>query len=407
LRIKTFQTLGILLINVFLFAATPVNIALWDFEEFGISLLDSRALSNRLRTLIIEYPQYQLLERNKMDEILKEQGFQQSGCVSDACIVEAGQLLGVQQMLFGSFGHIGSTYTVDMRIIDVKTGKVFSTSKNDLSGPIDNVLKNGLKTSLDKLFNMESSINVNTIPPGADISVGNISKGVTPIKLYNLLTGSPFEISIYKEGYRELVKTLQLRRGENLSVTYPLERLKGKLTVNGIPPKATVEIGSIATEHTPVNEFPLETGEYPIIINKPGYKEFYRNTLITADNLTTLDYKLEQLSLGKALLYSGLFPGMGQIYQGDKIKGLIFAAAGLVTELFVVGSQIMYVNNKNDWIEKREAYNQNLTQPEKWPQQLKELNESFDRLKTVEDIRNGSLGAFGLIWTINIIEVAL
>ena len=44
--------------------------------------------------------------------MLKEQGFQQSGCVSSECAVEAGKLLGVDQIVTGSIGKIGSYYTV-------------------------------------------------------------------------------------------------------------------------------------------------------------------------------------------------------------------------------------------------------------------------------------------------------
>ena len=43
-----------------------------------------------------------MMERGLMDEILTEQGFQQTGCASDECIVEMGKLVGVKQIIGGS-----------------------------------------------------------------------------------------------------------------------------------------------------------------------------------------------------------------------------------------------------------------------------------------------------------------
>ena len=59
-----------------------------------------------------------------MVEILKEQGFQQTGCVSNECVVEIGALLGVQQMISGSIGRVGETYTIDIELISVQTGEI-------------------------------------------------------------------------------------------------------------------------------------------------------------------------------------------------------------------------------------------------------------------------------------------
>ncbi len=62
----------------------------------------------------------------KVEDILSEQGLQQTGaCANDQCVAEVGHLLGVELMLAGYIGYIGSTYSVDVRIIDVKTRKIY------------------------------------------------------------------------------------------------------------------------------------------------------------------------------------------------------------------------------------------------------------------------------------------
>ena len=63
-----------------------------------------------------------MVERNQMEEILNEQGFQQSGCTSAECAAEVGALLGVQNMVSGSFGLLGNTYTIDAKLCIYRVG---------------------------------------------------------------------------------------------------------------------------------------------------------------------------------------------------------------------------------------------------------------------------------------------
>ena len=68
-----------------------------------------------------------------MDAILQEQGFQQTGACSDAsCIVEVGQLLAVHKMLGGSIGLVGRAYSINLRIIDVQSGKIERQVSHDI-----------------------------------------------------------------------------------------------------------------------------------------------------------------------------------------------------------------------------------------------------------------------------------
>lgn len=87
-----------------------------------------------------------------MNEILKEQGFQLTGCTSSECLVEAGQLLNVEQMLGGSVGKIGNTYTIEIRLIDILTGKILAMATEDIEGKIDDVLKIGISNAVFKLI---------------------------------------------------------------------------------------------------------------------------------------------------------------------------------------------------------------------------------------------------------------
>jgi hypothetical protein len=81
-----------------------------------------------------------------VDEILTEQGFQQSGCTSDECAVEVGALLGVQYMVSGSIGRLGETYTIDAKIVSIETGATTESRNVTYIGKVD-----GLVTEIEIL----------------------------------------------------------------------------------------------------------------------------------------------------------------------------------------------------------------------------------------------------------------
>ena len=109
-------------LSVYSQGTEKISIAVSDFEAKGISNDEAAIITNRIRSELTKTGVFTVVERGQMESVLKEQGFQQSGCTTDECIVEVGQLLNVKQMVAGSIGKIGSILTISARIIDVATG---------------------------------------------------------------------------------------------------------------------------------------------------------------------------------------------------------------------------------------------------------------------------------------------
>ena len=116
------------------------NIAVLDLDPTGIAEADAQFLSERLRTELFETGYYQVIERNKMQEILKEQGFQNSGCTSVQCAVEIGELLNVKGIVAGAIGKIDDIYSISLRLIEVQTGAIMRTATEDYRGSLSEVL---------------------------------------------------------------------------------------------------------------------------------------------------------------------------------------------------------------------------------------------------------------------------
>ena len=139
-----FTFVYVLVINTIM--AKPLTIAVLDFEGKDISDSEASILTDRLRNELIKSGNYNVLERSLMEEILNEQGLQQTGiCNSSDCAVEIGNMLGVEQLVGGSIGKIGSLFTISARIIEVETGKIINSANYDHNGNIEDLVTIGMK----------------------------------------------------------------------------------------------------------------------------------------------------------------------------------------------------------------------------------------------------------------------
>jgi len=138
--------------QVFCFISAQTTIAVIDFDARGISADEVATLTDRFRDELTKTNKYTVIERGKMEEVLKEQGFQQSGCASDECVVEVGQLIGVQQMVGGSIGKVGDVFTLSVRIIDVESGTILNVTNYDHFGDLGGLLTVGMHKAVQQLL---------------------------------------------------------------------------------------------------------------------------------------------------------------------------------------------------------------------------------------------------------------
>ncbi len=180
-RIRTRRALAalpLLLLLLNTVSAQEEAIAVLDFDGIGIPENEVLALTNRLRNEIFKTGS-QVVERGMMQDILAEQDFQLSGCTSNDCLVEVGQLLGATRMVGGSISRVGNTYTVSARLVDVGTGEVLKVADFDLRGEVDDMLTTGMRQVAIRLLGGQAS------PPAIP------ARAATPAPAQVLPTGLP------------------------------------------------------------------------------------------------------------------------------------------------------------------------------------------------------------------------
>jgi len=146
------RTVQILLIIVCGSLLAQENIAVMELEAKNMSRQEAGILTDKLRSEIIKTHKFNVMERERMNEILKEQGFQQSGvCSTDECATRAGNIVGVSRMVAGSIGRVGESFLVTLRMIDVETGIIVRNVDETIRGSIDAVLESGMAAVAQKL----------------------------------------------------------------------------------------------------------------------------------------------------------------------------------------------------------------------------------------------------------------
>ncbi len=117
---------------------TPI--AILPLDANGVSRSEADILTERLRSAFVLDGRFQVVERSQMEAILAEQGFQQAGCTTNECLVQAGLMLGVNRMVGGSVGKIGSRYTLDVRLFDVESSEIIRAVPKNVYGTVDQLL---------------------------------------------------------------------------------------------------------------------------------------------------------------------------------------------------------------------------------------------------------------------------
>jgi TolB-like protein len=193
------------------------HIAILNLEGREISENEAATLTDQLRGHLVNVDAFIVLERGKMENILLEQGFQQSGCTLTECAVRAGRMLNVQKMVAGSIGKLNKTYAINISMIDVQSGRIEKSFNRNYEGEIDGLLEILQDIALEMVGKKSHKLTVYSAPKGAEVMINKKVIGKTPLSR-NVPIGSSFKIRVKYPGYKDWEKALTMTRDEDLNV---------------------------------------------------------------------------------------------------------------------------------------------------------------------------------------------
>jgi TolB-like protein len=101
----------------------PILCSILSLESrAGMKAGEAESVTDMFSSALQNTGRFTVVERNKLNAVLQEQGFQATQNGEDA--VKAGKILSVRKMFSGSIGKLGEKYVVNLKMIDVETSRV-------------------------------------------------------------------------------------------------------------------------------------------------------------------------------------------------------------------------------------------------------------------------------------------
>jgi len=118
--------------------AEKMRVAVLDLKPEAVPTVISNAITSIVRTEMVNTGYFTVVERDRMDAILREQGFQSTGCTDSSCAVQVGRLLSAEKILIGEVSKVAGTIIMVVRIVDVEKG-IAEFAANEKTRSIDDI----------------------------------------------------------------------------------------------------------------------------------------------------------------------------------------------------------------------------------------------------------------------------
>lgn len=409
------------------------NIAILAIKHSGgISKGEADLITDRLNAELFKTGSVNMVERQEISQILKEQGFQQSGaCSEDACLVEMGQVLGVHEIISGSAGRLGSLVIINLRTIDVATGKISMVVSRDIEGELQEVIKhlpniareivglplleikdtikvktktNEIQRKVLKPTKNTGMLVIKTIPDEADIYLNGNKIGSTPYANNTLLPGK-YNLEIKKNRYETYTEEFELNEGSVKQIGRNLSYKYSIITILTKPDSATITMNGKIVGKTPFYIDTLIPDEYKLKLFLKNHKPVEDKFLAIKNVSDTLAYKL----------FTEKFIDNEKRRKREENKGSRIARRIIFGTLAAGawGTGIYYNNEvKSSLSNEKELYEKYMESPTNESISAEEYNDRFEAYKNavnktdenrlIRNILYGTGGLFSLFFTISI-----
>jgi len=308
--------------------AQPIPVAILELEVAGIETTAKTGLTHRLRAELLGTGQFNVMERQRMESILTEQGFQQTGaCSDDACVVEAGKILGVSKMIAGSVAKVGSLFEISIRMIDVGSGRILLEVTDATPGPLENVLTKSLRTVALKFAAQAAaprqelhgfgSLKLRSNPPGARIFLDDQFLPQTTPAIIDTLSAGVHVVRLQKD-LLAATQAVFIVPNETAEIDLQLSQLKGNLKIISEPAGAEIFLDHQSKGQSPAQLFDLPVGSYYLKLVKPGFVDFTQMVSLREKESRLVSAKLTPL----AFLSVFTNPAGCKIWADDSLAGL-------------------------------------------------------------------------------------
>lgn len=113
------------------------TLAVWDLEDLSPLGTAQMELGNLLSARIMETVQqggYTVVEREKLEMALRELNLGSSSLADSSSRLRIGKIAGARWMIFGAYQVVSNQMRLDLRMVDVETGRILKTAEKTAGG---------------------------------------------------------------------------------------------------------------------------------------------------------------------------------------------------------------------------------------------------------------------------------
>jgi len=112
------------ILNTLLNIHAKEKIAILELKPIYVTSQITNGVTETLMTSIAEHNKYEVIERAQINKIYDELKLTSQEDFEDETVIEIGKLAKAMQILVGSVSKLGNKYVINLRILEVETGRV-------------------------------------------------------------------------------------------------------------------------------------------------------------------------------------------------------------------------------------------------------------------------------------------
>ncbi|HNW27392.1 MAG TPA: CsgG/HfaB family protein [Spirochaetota bacterium] len=116
-------SISILFIFTIPAVSADLRLAVLDLSAVNVPDFYAGTVRDRVEVSLYKSNKIELLERNKVQLVLKEHNLISGACKDDSCAVQIGKFLSATHVIVGNVSYL-DRYTITLRVVDVARGKI-------------------------------------------------------------------------------------------------------------------------------------------------------------------------------------------------------------------------------------------------------------------------------------------
>ncbi|MBF2052325.1 MAG: PEGA domain-containing protein [Candidatus Sericytochromatia bacterium] len=308
----------------------PVSLAVLELAPRGADPVLTAAFSDLLRIHLRDQAGVRLLERVRMDDILKEQHFQLSTHCGDSesCLQETGRMLGVQRLVLGAVHQIDGFFSAHLHLLDVASAQMTGAATFQCKCSVEEMLTRvpqALAAQLTDAIYAEmptGQLRIDSTPSGAEVVLNQQLMGRTPLHLPQVIAGE-HTLLLRQANYQVNQQKIQVKPSQVAAFNLALleERRGGSLNVHITPPGAQVAINGKSHGPAPLVLDALPPGLHQVTVSHPDYHSQLHTVMVAAGQVKNFETRLLPKKKPRGTLYLDLVPSRASVYVNGVYQG--------------------------------------------------------------------------------------